>query len=132
MSNAPLGERPTPVFDETFRLLESKGSGIVDMSRDQSFIETQRALYAIVEETSWNVGRVYAQFSRTIFSNKNFAIHGPRLQDDSINEIGKMGFEMLARSAGNAKVRLATTEMQVRRNVDEFESAESTSAKVKK
>ena len=130
MSVAPVKGSSTPVFDETLRLLESRGCEIVDMSRDQSFIETRRALYAIVEDAKWNIGRVYAQFGRTILGNKNFAIHGPRLDDESINEIGKMSFEMIARDLRNAKVTLATTEMQIRRNVDEFESTEpaSTSA----
>ena len=66
MSLEPVNGSSAPVFDETLRLLESRGCEIVDMSRDQSFIETRRVLYANVEDTSWNIGRVYVQFLRTM------------------------------------------------------------------
>ena len=111
---------PQPAFERTEQLIRAKESEIVDMSRDRRFIETKNALYSIVEGPTWEIALVYAQYTGSIMRGKNFAIHGPHLSHSTIAEIESMGFREMASDLGKVAY-IASTEMQISRNIDDFE-----------
>jgi len=113
-----------PVFDRTVQLLRSKGSEILDMSLDEQYIETKNAFYSIIEGRTWEITRIYPQFSNAVLLGKNFAIHAPRLAYETILEIESMGFVMIARDTFHKMASIATTEIQIGRNVDDYEATQ--------
>ncbi len=91
------------------------------MSRERHYIETNNAFYAILEGQTWEVKYVYPQFASNLSKGKRFAIHGPHLSNETIAEIESMKFPLIARGVID-KIAIATTEIQVSRNIDDFEA----------